>query len=198
MDSGKTQTAVHLVRGLSAGGLQVGYAKITGTGAGGDYWWLADAGANPVLDFTDLGMPSTYLVGERELEAALESLVNHVAHAGVDAMVLEIADGVLQGETAALLRSRTFEGLVGGIVLAAQDSMGAVAGVSWLDSIATPVLAISGVVTAAPLQVVEAREATELPIYDRAGLATAAHALNMLGRAQHHLDSQRDGFMGVA
>lgn len=33
MDSGKTQTAAFLVRGLIAAGLQVGYAKVTGTGA---------------------------------------------------------------------------------------------------------------------------------------------------------------------
>ncbi len=47
MDSGKTQTCVHLVRGLVAAGLRVGYVKATGTGAGGDIWWLnRSAGAH--------------------------------------------------------------------------------------------------------------------------------------------------------
>ncbi len=36
MDSGKTQSAAFLVRGLTLAGVKVGYAKITGTGAGGD------------------------------------------------------------------------------------------------------------------------------------------------------------------
>src|SRR5262245_18790878 len=60
MDSGKTQTAAFLVKGLSLAGLRVGFAKVTGTGSGGDTWLLRDAGANPVLDFTDAGLASTY------------------------------------------------------------------------------------------------------------------------------------------
>ena len=50
MDAGKTQTATFLVRGMVTAGLRVGYAKVTGTGAGGDIWWLKDAGADPVLE----------------------------------------------------------------------------------------------------------------------------------------------------
>src|SRR5262245_2832790 len=160
MDSGKTQTAVYLVRGLIAAGLRVGYAKVTGTGASGDYWWLKDAGADPVLDFTDVGLVSTYRATPEQVDGAFVSLVHHVAAHGVDAMVLEIADGVLQRETAALLEGAAFSRLVGGIVMAAQDSMGAVAGVNWLRKRSTPILALSGLLTAAPLQISEARDAT--------------------------------------
>jgi hypothetical protein len=198
MDSGKTQTCVHLVRGLIAGGLRVGYAKITGTGAGGDYWALRDAGADPVVDFTDVGMPSTYLLSPEEVDRTLESLVHHLAASGVDAMVLEIADGVLQRETAELLSRPVFARHVGGIVMAAQDSMGAAAGVNWLRDRSTPVLALSGVLTAAPLQIGEAQQATGLPIYDRAGLATADVAMGILGQAQQHLESGLDKMVGAA
>jgi hypothetical protein len=198
MDSGKTQTAVHLVRGLIAGGLRVGYAKVTGTGAGGDYWWLKDAGADPVLDFTDVGMASTYMASPLEIETALVALVSHVASHGVDAMVLEIADGVLQRETAALLSGSLFPRIVGGLVLAAQDSMGALAGVRWLRDRPVPVLALSGVLTAAPLQIAEAREATGLAIHDREGLATPEVAMALLGRAQHQLDTKAPGWIGAA
>lgn len=198
MDSGKTQTAVHLVRGMIAGGLRVGYAKVTGTGAGGDYWWLKDAGADPVLDFTDVGMVSTYMASPEEIENALVSLVSHVASHGVDAIVLEIADGVLQRETAALLTGAKFSGIVGGLVLAAQDSMGALAGVRWLRERPVPVLALSGVLTAAPLQIAEAREATGLPIHNREGLATPEVAMELLGRAQHYMDGRTLGRMGAA
>ena len=192
MDSGKTQTAVYLVRGLIAAGLRVGYAKVTGTGASGDYWWLKDAGADPVLDFTDVGLASTYRASPEEVEGVLVSLVHHVASQGVDAMVLEIADGVLQRETAALLEGDTFSRLVGGIVMAAQDSMGAVAGVNWLRKRSTPILALSGLLTAAPLQIAEAHEATGLPVHDREGLALPEVAVGLLGRAQ------RAGWIGVA
>ena len=198
MDSGKTQTAVYLVRGLIAAGLRVGYAKVTGTGAGGDFFWLKDAGADPVFDFTDVGMASTYLAEPEDVEAALVSLVGHVASHGVDAMVLEIADGVLQRETAALLKSPKFRALVGGIVLAAQDSMGAVAGVNWLRKRPTPVLALSGVLTAAPLQIAEARDATGLDVHDREALASPEVSMELLGRAQHHLETGAAGWIGVA
>jgi hypothetical protein len=189
MDAGKTQTCVHLVRGLVAGGARVGYAKITGTGAGGDYWALHDAGAHPVLDFTDLGVPSTYMLTAEEVEAIMIALVNHVARVRVDAIILEVADGILQRETAALLSSATFARLVGGVVLAAQDSMGALAAVQWLRERRTPLLALSGVLTAAPLHIAEARTATGLPVFDRETLATAEAALDLLGHAQRNFDA---------
>ncbi len=128
MDSGKTQTAAFLVRRLIAAGLRVGYGKVTGTGAGGDTWLLKDAGAEPVLDFTDAGLPSTYLATPETIDQVLMTLVAHIAQEGVDAIVLEVADGIFQCETAALLRSPVFAQLVGGVVLAARDAMGASAG----------------------------------------------------------------------
>jgi hypothetical protein len=189
MDSGKTQTAVYLVRGLVAAGLRVGYAKATGTGAGGDIYWLKDAGADPVLDFTDTGMASTYLASTDKIQQALVTLIAHIARKDVDAIVIEIADGVLQRETAALLRSAPFARVTGGIVLAARDSMGANAGVDWMANLSTPVLALSGVLTAAPLQCIEAAEATGLPIHDREALASPSVALELVGHAQHHLEA---------
>lgn len=192
MDSGKTQTCAYLVRGLNAAGLRVGYAKITGTGAGGDTWLLTDAGAFPVLDFTDAGMATTYMVPIEQLESALMTLIGHIAQEGVDAMVLEIADGVFQQETAALLQSPVLASLVAGIVMASQDSMGASAGVNWLRKYAEPpVLAISGIISAAPLQVREATLALQLPVYDREGLATPTNAISILGHAQRHMEARR-------
>ena len=59
--------------------------KVTGTGAGGDTWLLRDAGADPVLDFTDAGHVSTYLLPEAEVERTFVTLVAHLAASGVDA-----------------------------------------------------------------------------------------------------------------
>lgn len=55
MSSGKTTTTASLVRGLSLSGLSAGAGKVTGTGAGGDYWRFIDAGADTALDFVDFG-----------------------------------------------------------------------------------------------------------------------------------------------
>jgi hypothetical protein len=181
MDSGKTQTAAYLVKGLSLGGLRVGYAKVTGTGAGGDTWLLKDAGAYPVLDFTDAGHVSTYLVPSSEIERIFLTLMGHLAKTPVDAIVLEVADGVLQAETAALLSSSAFRSAVTGIVFAACDGLGAVGGVQWLRDRELPVVGLSGVLTTAPLQVREATEMTGLPIFSRQELARPATAIRILG-----------------
>ena len=192
MDSGKTQSCAFLVRGLISAGLRVAYAKITGTGAGGDTWLLTDAGAYPVLDFTDAGMATTYMITIEQLELLLMTLMGHIANENVDAMVLEIADGVMQQETAALLKSPVFASLVAGIVMASQDSMGASAGIHFLKHYAKPpVLAISGIISAAPLQVREAEIALNLPVYDREGLATPENAMSILAAAQRHMEAQQ-------
>ena len=184
MDSGKTQTAAFLVKGLTLAGLRVGFAKVTGTGAGNDTWLVTDAGADPVLDFTDAGLVSTYLAAHSEIERVLITLVSHLTKAGVDAIVLEIADGVLQRETAALLPSAVFRRVAGAVLLAACDSMGAVAGVHWLKSQQLPTIGLSGVLTSSPLQREEAATATGLPVFPRTDLARASTALKILGWAQ--------------
>jgi hypothetical protein len=186
MDAGKTTAAAHLTRGLIAAGLRVGYAKITGTGAGGDIWLLKDAGADPVVDFTDAGLASTYLADIAEVERVMHSLIGYCTQAGVDAIVMEIADGVFQKETAELLKSREFARCTGGIVLAAQDSMGAAAGISWLRDLDTPVVALSGKLTAAPLQIAEATAVSSAPILKLDELGNGRRALHLLGEAQHH------------
>lgn len=192
MDSGKTQSCAYLARGLIAAGLRVAYIKITGTGAGGDTWLLKDAGASPVLDFTDAGMSTTYLAPISQIELALVSLLAHVANDGVDAVVMEIADGVFQQETSALLRSEVFASLVGGVMMASQDSMGASAGVQWLtENSRPPVLALSGIIAAAPLQAREATQALGLAVLDRPSLASPKNALEIFAGAQRHMEMLR-------
>jgi hypothetical protein len=164
MNAGKTTTCVALTRGLSACGLRVGAAKITGTGSGGDRWAQVDAGARPMIDFTEAGHATTFGLSPRELEEVMVTLSAHLLAQGAQARVLEIADGLLQPDTAALATSATFAGLVDGVIFAADGAMGAVAGVEWLRARGLPVLAVSGLVTASPLATQEAAEATGLPV----------------------------------
>ena len=170
MNAGKTTTAANLVRGLVLSGRRVGAAKVTGTGAGGDLWFLVDAGARPVLDFTAVGLPSTYLAGPEAIERAFEELVGHLAAADVDAIVLEVADGVCHAETAALLESIVFDQLVDGALFASTDALSAAGAVEYLRERDVPLLAISGVVSASPLAAREAEKVTGLPVIDIAGL----------------------------
>jgi hypothetical protein len=181
MNSGKTTTAAHLVRGLVRAGSRVGAAKVTGTGAGGDVWCLCDSGADPVLDFTSMGLPSTYRVGGDIVEWCFESLQDHLAAASVDAIVLEVADGLCQEETALLLRSSAFGDRVDGVVFAAQDALGAAAAVRQLDELGLPLIAISGVITSSPLASREAAAACRVPILETAQLCEPDQLMTLIG-----------------
>ena len=163
MDAGKTTSAAHLIRGLASAGLRVGAAKVTGTGAGGDLWLMLDAGAEHVVDFTDAGHASTYKTGTDELVQIFNTLTDHLACLGMDAIVVEVADGLLQQETSALLQTSTFRESVHAMLFAAGDAMGAVHGVNWLRQQGLPVFATCGLITIAPLAVREARQSTHLP-----------------------------------
>ena len=61
MNAGKTTTNRYLVHSLNRLGARPGATKVTGTGSGNDYWVMLDAGAHQMLDFTDVGLASTYL-----------------------------------------------------------------------------------------------------------------------------------------
>jgi hypothetical protein len=193
MNAGKTTTAAYLIRGLMNAGLKVGAAKLTGTGAGGDCWLMMDAGAELVFDFTDAGYASTHRVPLRELEAILTTLTTHLQRAGADVIVVEVADGLFQQETAALLCSPVFRQAINGIIFAAGDAMGAATGVNWLYDHDLPVVAISGKLTAAPLVVRETQGATGLPVMGIDELSDPGIADTIKQHLESHLRSQQTG-----
>jgi hypothetical protein len=184
MDSGKTSALAHLAKGISRLGVRVGYAKVTGTAAGGDPWLLVDAGADPVLDFTDLGFASTSRVATPVLEQVCEQLVLQLQRAGAEVALLEIADGLFQPETAALLASERLRPLVDGVLYASVDALGAAHGANLITAQGHRLLGLTGMLAAAPLLVREAQAATDLPVYDRSDLADASVAAKLLASAR--------------
>lgn len=167
-----TGAAAHLIKGLRRAGLKVG-AAIVGTGSGGELWSMTDAGACPVYDFTDMGHASTFKVKPDELERVALQLIDHVAAARCDIVVLDVANSLFQAETAALLTSPAFRDRLKALVLASGDAMGAAFGVNWLRSHGLPVVAVSGMVAASPLGRQEAIAATGLPVAAISELADA-------------------------
>ena len=184
MDAGKTSALAHLTKGLARLGLRVGYAKLTGTAAGGDPWLLVDAGADPVLDFSDLGFASTYRVPIGVLEHVAEQLVARLEAAGAEACVLEIADGLFQPETAALLASPRLRALCDGMLYAAVDALGAAHGAQRIAALGHRLLGLTGVLAAAPLLVREAQAETGHVVYDRSELSDASVAAKLLAAAR--------------
>lgn len=180
MNAGKTTAAASLIKGLQRAGKRVGAAKVTGTGAGCDYWQMVDAGAVEVVDFTDAGHASTYLLPPQEVEKIFLRLLSHLGGLDLDAIVVELADGVLQAETAELLASPGFAYYCTGLLFAAGDAMGAVAGVQWLQRKGLEVCTVSGALTASPLAVRETSSALGIPVVGKKELSDPAYAAMLL------------------
>ncbi len=160
MDSGKTHVATSLIAGLSQMGEHVAGIKLTGTATGRDTWGMLDAGARPALDFVDGGWPSTYLAPLADLLGLHRLFVNHAASLGARSVVIEIADGLLQIETAALLRCEAFTKTVDHWVFATGEAVAAAGGVRVLGDLGIRPVAISGVISMSPLAMREAESAT--------------------------------------
>ncbi len=174
MDAGKTTVCAQLIRGLSLAGWRVGAAKVTGTASPRDVTQMKDAGAQTVLDFTDAGLVSTYLQPQEVIESVFSRLIQAAGCEDNDVVVLEVADGLLQQETAALIHSEVFEREVDGVILAAGDPVCAMGGIQVLQALTTPLIALSGVLTSAPLAIREARAVMEIPVIATPALADPA------------------------
>lgn len=179
MNAGKTTAVVDLIRGLTRSGCRVAAIKATGTGSGNDVLAMEDAGASLVLDFADMGYPSTYRVPAAEIEALFDRLMTCAQQSDADVVLVEVADGLLHQETAELVSSQRFLDRVDRVLFCAGDALGALAGVQWLEQRGIHVFGIAGVLTASPLACREAQRATRLPVLTRACLSARAIATTL-------------------
>lgn len=173
MNAGKTTTVASLIKGFSADGYQVGAAKITGTGSGGDLWHFLDAGAKDAIDFTDAGMATTYRVNPDRLIKTFSHMNHHLAAQNVDVIIIEIADGILQKETKKILESNIIKKATTALYYSAGDSSSALFGSHWLKNLGYDVLAISGVVSSNPLGAQEVSQSTDLPVLTKKEMTEA-------------------------
>lgn len=169
MNSGKTTAAASLAHGLKRAGYATAAVKATGTGAFGDFNSYEDGGV-PALDFTDAGMATTFRVPLERIEHGFDTLVATAAVGGAEVVVVEIADGVFQQETRAILEASRIRDRLDGILFAAPDALSAHGGVMVLERVNLSPFAISGVVSCSPLAAAEAAEVTGLPILSREAL----------------------------
>ena len=173
MNSGKTTAAASLAHGLGRAGYAVAGIKATGTGAFGDFNAIEDGGT-PITDFTDAGMATTFRMPLERIEAGFDKLVATAAAEGAEVVVVEIADGVFQNETRAILESSRIKDRFDGILFAAPDALSALGSTVVLDGHGLAPFAISGMVSCSPLAASEAAEVTGLPILSREDLWSPA------------------------
>lgn len=181
MNSGKTTTVTSIIQGLSRAGFGVSAGKATGSGSGKDRWAYIDAGARHVADFLDYGMPSTFGYPLEQLESTMYAICHELAWSGTDVVVLEIADGILQAETAWLLDP--LSKMADAVVFAAVDSLSACLGVQILRERGLSIRAVSGLVTRSPLASREIQ--VGLPVLSPSDLI-AGGSLGVLARQEVH------------
>lgn len=176
MNAGKTTAATALVTGLRRSGWTVAALKGTGTGAFGDFNAVTDAGAQYVADFTDAGMVSTYLQPLGRVKAGIRTLIATARSNGADIIVLEIADGLFQKETSALLADGEFRSWLSGAIFACGDPLAAAGGVAELARAHLRPIALTGVISCSPMSSAEAVVATGVTVLARAELSDPAEA----------------------
>lgn len=164
MNSGKTTTAARLVRELVCRQHRVVACKVTGSVSHGDLFEFRSASPSLATDFSDYGFPSTYLCDPDELGSLFHSMVADAQRVDPDVIVMEVADGVLQRETAMLLHDPAIRAHVAGVVLTAPCALSAIEGVRRIESAGHSVVAVSGIITNAPLFVREFRSRIDVPV----------------------------------
>lgn len=185
MNAGKTTTMSACVHGMTSLQHEVFASKLTGTGAGPDYWRFLDAGAGTVMDFVDGGFPSTVGVSPSELISLLQRIKQQAVQSGAEILVVELADGILQPETKALINSPAFRDEVQGVLVASQNAVAAVMITENLVSLGYPVYGISGLMTQAQTACSEVEQATGLPAFgpdDLSGSKVAGYIVASLMR----------------
>ncbi len=180
MNAGKTVATSSLAYGLVRAGHRVAAIKATGTGSFGDFLSFQDSGAHYVADFTDAGMVSTYREPLSRIMRGIETLMAKAVEARCEAIVIELADGILQQETAGLLRSAEFQRLFGAVLLAVPDALSALGGQQVLAGMGMPASALTGLVTLSPLAAQEAAQCTGLPLLYRHDLCDPVKANSLL------------------
>lgn len=186
MNSGKTTATAQLTLGLRRAGYRVAALKGTGTGAFGDYNEYADTGAHWVADFTDAGMVTTYREPLDRVKQGLDLLLGHAAEQGCQIAVMEIADGLFQLETGALVADPWLRDRMAGMVFACGDAVAAAGGVAELARHGIRPDALTGILSCSPMATAEAMAATGVPVLRKSDLADPAEANVFALRALSH------------
>lgn len=95
MSAGKTTSAIVVIRRLKRLGLRVAAMKATGVARYRDCLAMGDAGATPVVDFVDAGLPST-ICPRAHYRHAFAQMVSRLARSEPDAVVVECGASPLE------------------------------------------------------------------------------------------------------
>lgn len=165
MNSGKSTAAASICRTLSSADFNVRACKVTGTASLKDILLFNDSGANRYADFSYLGYPSTYKLSLENLNSIFNGMDLKFGNNPRNYWVVELADGIIQRETALLLKSNDVVSRIHKLIFCANDAFGAIGGLRLLqEEFRMSPNAISGVCSSSPLHIRELSQYTDIPI----------------------------------
>lgn len=92
MDTGKTHAASRIIRGLTARGMTVAAAKLTGASLRRDVRMMEEYGAVAGVSFTDAGVAAST---NKDMAPLAKGLIAHLNDYHPDAIVVELGDGFI-------------------------------------------------------------------------------------------------------
>jgi len=95
MDCGKTTMACKIALGLKNAGKKIVAIKPTGVAFSQDLYKLKEYGSIQVLDFVDMGLPSTCNGNYKKIVSATENLINLAKSYNPDLILMEFGDSLL-------------------------------------------------------------------------------------------------------
>lgn len=188
--SGEGTVVSHLRTGLRAAGVRVAACRLTRPQP--DESPPEDGCRDP----GDYGFLTTYGCGSSELRELFHTMLADLAQARPEVVLVAVEGGILQREAARVLSDPKITRHVRGVLLTAACATSALFALRWLGSRRHRVVAVSGVVSSAPLVVRELSERTSAPVgsVDGVGRQLVQVVLDELGE----LAGARRGLPAVA
>ncbi|MEK7633451.1 MAG: hypothetical protein AAB437_01255 [Patescibacteria group bacterium] len=125
MDCGKTTMACKIALGLKNAGKKIVAIKPTGVAFSQDLYKLKEYGAFEVLDFVDMGLPSTCNGNHKEIISSTENLINHAKSFEPDFILMEFGDSLLGAyHVKDILNYLPIKQQIKFLILAANDLLG--------------------------------------------------------------------------
>ena len=146
MHAGKTTAAARITRYLRERGMVVHAGKATGVAAYQDLLMYSDNGARKTLSFLECGLPST--AWHEDVPDVVRVLIAHLAQEAPDCIVLEFGDGLMGAYGVdSCFEDPELGPLFSHVVLAANDVIGAAAGVARIQQYGASVRVVTGPAT---------------------------------------------------
>jgi hypothetical protein len=124
MNAGKTRAACEIIARLNQAGYRLGALKVSGVACLKDTLNMEDHGALDSLSFLDAGYPST--AGFDDLAPMAKGLINEMAQKPVDAIIIELGDGIIGGYgVASIYKDREIVRAIRAHVMCANDLVAA-------------------------------------------------------------------------